>query len=324
MAAKSGQKTKTYRPGGKPFRLSASCINNWDCKYSGYLTHIKRRRPDYTDTINTVFGSSFHDVMETAFKHSRVDPLFLERAFFAQFDRNVARAKMQPSDIRRVNRFRYLIPEVVSNAIDLCQSCDLMRKPVETEKKHILKYRGWQVAVVIDLLMDDSEGFYHVFDWKTGQARNWDEGRDLTAEDVDGHVQLTLYHLAVHRIFGRAPASLNLLYPRDTLRLNLEPRKKSHFSMLTGKMDAIIECAEKFEKTGDQSLFPTSPSADACRFCDHKDICSDVHPDALKPPSARRVKLGTSGFSKGKKKRRSVKETVKNSGVKVRRPKREA
>ncbi len=104
----------------------------------------------------------------------------------------------------------------------------------------------------------------------------------------------------------------------------MEPRKKSHFSMLTRKMDAIIECTEKFEKTGDRSLFPTSSSADACRFCDHKDICSDVHPDALKPPSARRVKLGTSGFSKrGKKKRRSVKETIKNSKVKIRRPKRE-
>ena len=313
---------KAWRPGGKPFRLSATCIGNWDCRYNGYLTYIRGRKPQYPDTINTVFGSSFHEVIETAMKHGRVDPLFLERGLFMQFDRNVAKAKMQAKDIRRVSHFRSLIPEVVENAIELCQGCDLMRPPVETEKKHILKYRGWEIAIIIDLLMGDAEGALHVFDWKTGQARNWDEGRPLTEEDVDGHVQLTLYHLAVHKIFGRPPGSLNLLYPRDTVRLELAPRTKKHFSMLSSKMDAIIDCAEEFERTGDRGLFPTSPSPDACRFCDHKDICSDVHPDALKPPSPRRASFGRDD-GKGKGRKRSVSEAVKVSGVKVRRPKRE-
>jgi hypothetical protein len=264
-------------------------------------------------------------VIETAMKHSRVDPLFLERSFYMQFDRNVARAKMQPSDIRRINHFRSMIPDVTINAIDLCQSCNLMRKPVETEKKHILKYRGWEIAVIIDLLMDDSEGFYHVFDWKTGQARNWDEGRDLTVEDVDDHVQLTLYHIAVHKIFGRPPVSLNLLYPRDTVRLSLKPRQKKHFVALSDKMDAVINCVEEFEQTKDRNLFMPTPSPTTCRFCKHKDICSDVHPDALKPPSPPRVaKPGFFGSrGKSKKKKRNIKDVIKNSRVKVRRPKKE-
>lgn len=324
---KSDTKTKgkDWRPAGKPFRLSASCIGTWDCKYNGYLSYIRRRKPDYPDTINTVFGTSFHDVIETAMKHGRVDPLFLERGLFLLFDRNVAKARMQPSDIRRVNQFRALVPEVCSNAIDLCQACDLMRPPRETEKKHIVRYRGWEVAIIIDLLMeDDIGGDFHVFDWKTGLARNWDEGRDLTEEDVDDNVQLTLYHLAVHKLFGRPPATLNLLYPRDTVRLSLGPRKTKHFRMLSDKMDVIVDCAEEFERTGDRGLFPTSPAPGACRFCDHKDICPDVHPDALKPPSARKTGFGSRLPSGKGKKRRSLKDAVKAGSVKVRRPRKEA
>ena len=321
-----------YRPGGKPFRLPASCINDWECPYNGYLSHIKRRRPDYPDTINTVFGTSFHAVAETAMKHGRVDPLFMERGLYMQFDRNVAKAKMPPADIRRVGRFRFLIPEVVSNAIELCSSCDLMRKPLETEKKHILRYRGWEVAVIIDLLMQDPDLSLHVYDWKTGQARNWDEGRDLTEADVDGDVQLTLYHIAVHRLFGRPPSSLNRLYPRDAVRLKLAPRGREHFVKLSTKMDAIVDCAEEFERTGSRELFPTNPSPDTCRFCQHKDICPDVHPDALKPPSAKRTGFGAKqtmaagGARSGKgrrRRRRTMGETLASGSIKVRRPRRE-
>jgi len=327
--AKREKRGKEWRPGGKPFRLSASCLGTWDCKYNGYLSYIKHRKPQYPDTVNTVFGTSFHEVIETAMKHRRVDPLFLERGLYMQFDRNVAKAKMQPKDIRRVSHFRSMVPEVVENAIELCHTSGLMRPPVETEKKHILKYRGWEIAIIIDLLMDDDDGALHVHDWKTGLPRNWDEDRDLTAGDVDDSVQLTLYHLAVHKLFGRPPASLNLLYPRGPVRLSLAPRERRHFAMLSSKMDVIVDCAEEFERTGDRGLFPTSPSADACRFCDHKDICSDVHPDALKPPSARKSSFGSSGRRAaagrgGKRKRRSVSEAVKGSAVKVQRPKRES
>lgn len=323
MPANEGE----WRPGGKPFRLSASCIGDWECRYNGYLTHIKRRKPDYPDTINTVFGSSFHEVAETAMKHGRVDPLFMERGLYMQFDRNVARAKMPPADIRRVSRFRALIPEVVSNAIELCSSCDLMRKPLETERKHVLRYRGWDVAIVIDLLMQDADLSLHVYDWKTGQARNWDEGRDLTEEDMDGHVQLTLYHVAIHKLFGRPPGSLNLLYPRDAVRLRLAPRGRGHFASLAAKMDAIIDCAEEFERTGDRGVFPANPSPDTCRFCKHKDICSDVHPDALKPPTAKRTGFGArqamaAGGARGRR-RRTMLETIEAGRIKVRRPRRE-
>lgn len=313
-------RSRGYRPGGKPFRLSASAIGQWDCKYSGYLTYMKRRKPPYEDTINTVFGTSFHEVIDMAMKHNRVDPLFLERSFFIQFDRNVAKAKMEPRDFRRVGRFRAMIPDMVANTIDICEASGLLRRPpVELEKKHILTYRGWQVAVIIDLLMQDETGCRHVFDWKTGQAVNWDEGRPLTAEDVDGNVQLTLYHVAVHKIFGRPPASLNLLYPRDTLRLSLAPRERTHFRVLSQKMDRIIDCVEEFDRTGSRKLFPTAPSADNCRFCPHKDICSDLCRDALKPPKRPQAQLGRSW---GKKKRRTAQEAIKQ-GIQIRIPKQE-
>lgn len=281
--AKTVKKSGSYRPGGKPFRLSASAITEFECPYKGYLSYIERRRPKYPDTINTVFGSSFHETIEMALKYNRIDPLFIERGFFTQFDRNIAEARMPPADLRRVGQFRSMIPDVTNNAIDLCQSADLMRPPVEIEKKHILTYKGWQVAIIIDLLMKDGDG-YHVFDWKTGRAINWEEGRELTVADMDGHIQLTLYHLAVQKMFGEPPASLNLLYPRDTVRLRLASRGKAHIATLSKKMDDVVKCVQKFEKTKDKGLFPTRPDPAACRFCDHKDICSDVHPDALKPP----------------------------------------
>lgn len=314
------KKSANYRPGGHPFRLSASAIGTFECPYNGYLSYIQRREPKYPDGINRVFGSSFHEVIETAYKHNRLDPLFLERALYLQFDKNVQGAKMPSADMKRVTQFRSMIPDVVANTMALCVAADICRPPFEIEKKHILTYRGWEVAIIIDLLMKDSKGGLHVYDWKTGRAMNWDKMRPLTTDDVDDHIQLTLYDTAVIKLHGKAPVSVNLLYPRDEVRLSLPSRSKSHRQAFAKKANAVIDCVEKFEKTNDKSLFVTNPTPGGCKFCDHKDICPDVHPDALKP--VRSSKPGGWGMKTagGRKKKRSTQDLIK-TGMSVRRPK---
>lgn len=314
------KKSATYRPGGHPFRLSASAVGTFECPYNGYLSYIQRREPEYPDGINRVFGSSFHEVIETAYKHNRLDPLFLERALYLQFDRNVQDAKMPSVDMKRITQFRSMIPDVVTNTMALCVLADICRPPFEIEKKHILTYRGWEVAIIIDLLIKDDNGGLHVYDWKTGRAMNWDKMRPLTTDDVDDHIQLTLYDTAIRKLHGKAPVSVNLLYPRDEVLLSLSARSKSHRQAFAKKANAVIDCVEKFEKTGDKSLFVTNPTPGGCKFCDHKDICPDVHPDALKP--IRSVKSGSWGLrtAGGRKKKHSVHDLIK-TGMAVRRPK---
>lgn len=129
---------------------------------------------------------------------------------------------------------------------------------------------GFTIRGYIDRLERDALGNLVVTDYKTGKAPRTD--------DVDNKMrQLEMYAYMVRAMRGELPASLQLLYIREGVRLTRTPTEQSMRFVAT-RTSAIYKAIERACTTGE---FPARKSG-LCNFCNFKRWCPEFGGDPTK------------------------------------------
>lgn len=129
---------------------------------------------------------------------------------------------------------------------------------------------GFTIRGYIDRLERDALGNLVVTDYKTGKAPRTD--------DVDNKMrQLEMYAYMVRAMRGELPATLQLLYIREGVRLTRTPTEQSMRFVATRTL-AIYKAIERACTTGE---FPARKSG-LCNFCNFKQWCPEFGGDPTK------------------------------------------
>lgn len=132
------------------------------------------------------------------------------------------------------------------------------RKPLFVELKFDFTVGHVRVTGFIDRLDTDKKGGLHVIDYKTGRA--------LDAGRAPGDPQLTLYQMAVESL-GMGKVVALTLYHVPSLKAH---SSKRHGDTLVAALTAkILDTAKKINA----EEFGPTPSENACRWCDYKNLC---------------------------------------------------
>lgn len=142
---------------------------------------------------------------------------------------------------------------------------------------------GFVIRGYIDRLERDPLGNLVVTDYKTGKAPR--------TNDVDGKMrQLEMYAYMIRAMRGELPATLQLLYIKDGVRLTRTPTEQSMNFVVT-RTSAMYKAIERACVTG---VFPTRKSG-LCNFCNFKKWCPAFGGDPTK--AATEAPLTFSGFA---------------------------
>jgi len=126
---------------------------------------------------------------------------------------------------------------------------------------------GFTIRGYIDRLERDSLGNLVVTDYKTGKSPR--------ANDVDNKMrQLEMYAYMILAMRGELPASLQLLYIKEGVRLTRIPTEQSMQFVVT-RTSAMYKAIERACITGN---FPTRKSG-LCNFCKFKKWCPEFGGD---------------------------------------------
>ena len=66
----------------------------------------------------------------------------------------------------------------------------------------------------VDLIVE-IDGAYHIFDWKTGQRKDFNTGKVKTLRCLKEDLQLAMYSYALSQLYPSIPIIANILYTRD-------------------------------------------------------------------------------------------------------------
>ena len=130
--------------------------------------------------------------------------------------------------------------------------------PVAAEQEFEIKLAGKKVIGYIDRIDKTPSGDYEVFDYKTGKSM-------LTGNTIRKDIQMNLYSLAIEDLYGKLPASANLLYVRKEKKLSYDADGES---VQQSKADMV----SLIEGILDEN-FNALPDYNTCRFCDYQSIC---------------------------------------------------
>ncbi len=129
---------------------------------------------------------------------------------------------------------------------------------------------GFAIRGYIDRLERDANGNLVVTDYKTGRAPR--------ANDVDNKMrQLEMYAYMIRAMRGELPATLQLLYIKEGVRLTRSPTEQSMRFVAT-RTSAMYKAIERACTTGE---FPTRKSG-LCNFCNFKSWCPEFGGDPAK------------------------------------------
>ncbi len=129
---------------------------------------------------------------------------------------------------------------------------------------------GFAIRGYIDRLERDANGNLVVTDYKTGKAPR--------ANDVDNKMrQLEMYAYMIRAMRGELPATLQLLYIKEGVRLTRSPTEQSMRFVAT-RTSAMYKAIERACTTGE---FPTRKSG-LCNFCNFKSWCPEFGGDPAK------------------------------------------
>lgn len=133
-------------------------------------------------------------------------------------------------------------------------------KLVDVEIPFVINIGKNTVRGKIDRLEIDSDGNYHVVDYKTGRVRE-----DLRS--IRNNSQVNIYAMAVRQLYGKLPVTASLFYLKDkktiTYPIVMRQDIQDHQNMLC-EMTAKIQ----------QGMFtPVSPSG-KCRGCPYRKLCN--------------------------------------------------
>ena len=226
--------------------LSVSRLETIDAALHGVGHLTNDRIGELTDvTLDldqaTALGSLFHLVMERInFAQASSWPDLLSQAGDSSRDQ-LDDATIQ---VARQMLVRLMDSEIVSdlaNARTLHREVEFaMRWPGASPGQRPALIRG-----VIDVLYEDSEGRWHVLDYKTN-----DFSSHATDEQLLGpyELQLGVYAHAVTQWFGQAPRELSLVVLRPTVRRITLPWSPARWEALSQRITAVITaCREPAE-----------------------------------------------------------------------------
>lgn len=129
---------------------------------------------------------------------------------------------------------------------------------------------GFAIRGYIDRLERDALGKLVVTDYKTGKAPR--------ANDIDNKMrQLEMYAYMIRAMRGELPATLQLLYIKEGVRLTRTPTEQSMNFVVT-RTSAMYKAIERACTTGE---FPARKSG-LCNFCNFKQWCPEFGGDPTK------------------------------------------
>jgi DNA helicase-2/ATP-dependent DNA helicase PcrA len=130
--------------------------------------------------------------------------------------------------------------------------------PLATENKFDIAFDDHKIRGKIDRIEKTPSGEIEIIDFKTGK-------NPPSRKELDEHLQLHLYGVAVQSKYGKMPKTASLLYLEKGKSLAIsfdQPRMDAFQARLKDDIDRIMR--EEFKPT---------PSYQTCRYCDYQSIC---------------------------------------------------
>ena len=144
-------------------------------------------------------------------------------------------------------------------------------KDIEMELWVESPLEGFSIRGYIDRLERDRDGNLVITDYKTGRS-------PYNKADEDGKMrQLEMYAYMIRAMRGELPATLQLLYIKDGVRLTRAPTEQS-MKFVATRTSAMYKAIVSACNTGD---FPTRKSG-LCNFCAYKPWCPEFGGDPTK------------------------------------------
>lgn len=126
--------------------------------------------------------------------------------------------------------------------------------PIYLEAAFTLKIGDIILKGAIDRIDPGPDGTFHIIDYKTGKVPERPEKE-----------QLIIYQIAAEESFGKKVHALTYYY--------LEDGSTYSFLATEKEKDAVKERIQSIVADMKASMFPATPDAFTCKFCDFKDIC---------------------------------------------------
>ncbi|RJQ31143.1 MAG: PD-(D/E)XK nuclease family protein [Actinobacteria bacterium] len=232
-------------------RLSYSAV-------STYQTCPLKYKFQYIDKLPTKpsaalsFGSSLHSALEFMYKVKVPTPPSLEDVLQAYRDKWKGEGYTDKAEEK--SYFEHG-KQVLTNYYNTNTKNFVL--PVNTEHMFNIDIKGVNFTGVIDRLDKIDENSYEVIDYKSNRKLP-------PLAEVEKNLQLTLYHLAVTKIWGFEPEKVSLYF--------LLPNQKLSTSRSQEQVDNAVVVVLKTAENIDKGLFKPKENP-LCPWCDFQEHC---------------------------------------------------